>query len=225
MDGECVGAERFEHGLAHAAGLVGMVGRVIEGAGWTPRDIDEVYLSIGPGSFTGLRIGVTLVKSWWLARQLEGEGELKVVAVPTVRVVVENLGAEARHGVVVMDAKRGQVFTASFSRDDAGEWQERRAARVDVLKHVVAAEPRPVVLVGEGLVHHLTEAEAGVERAGPELGAARAEALGRIGFSLGRRGEFANPLTLVPTYIRLPEAEEKWRLERGMPLGETGVMR
>jgi tRNA threonylcarbamoyladenosine biosynthesis protein TsaB len=212
VGGETVAMERFAHGLKHAAGLVPMVGRVIAAAGWTEDEVAEVYISAGPGSFTGLRIGITLVKTWGVVKGVP------VVAVPSVRVIVENLGAEVQHAAVVLDAKRGQVFSAGYSRV-AGAWEETRAARLARLAEVLAESPRPLVLTGEGLGYHAVPAGVeGVGLAAAELWAGRAEKLATVGHAWARAGKFCDVEALVPTYVRLAEAEEKWRLERGLPI-------
>src|SRR5688500_8632212 len=78
VDGVVVAEEQFAHGLKHAAGIVPMVDRLCRGRGWTPGEIEAVYVSAGPGSFTGLRVGVTVAKTLAFATGA------KVVAVPTV---------------------------------------------------------------------------------------------------------------------------------------------
>src|SRR5688500_5180312 len=116
-DGTTVAEEQFPHGLQHAAQIVPIIDRLTRAQGWSPRDVEELYVSIGPGSFTGLRISVTLAKTMALATGV------KLVAVPTVRVLAENAPPEARHLVIVLDAKRDQIFTARFERGAGdGPW-------------------------------------------------------------------------------------------------------
>jgi tRNA threonylcarbamoyl adenosine modification protein YeaZ len=109
-DGMVVAEERFAHGLQHAAQIVPILDRLTKAQGWSPRDVQELYVSAGPGSFTGLRIAVTLAKTMSLATGV------KLVAVPTVRVLVENAPPDATHAIIVLDAKRDQIFTARFER-------------------------------------------------------------------------------------------------------------
>src|SRR5688572_5334655 len=119
-DGTVVVEEQFPHGLQHAAQIVPIIDRLTRAQGWSPSDVEELYVSIGPGSFTGLRISVTLAKAMALATGV------RLVAVPTVRVLAENAPPDARHLVIVLDAKRDQIFTARFERGDGeGEWLER----------------------------------------------------------------------------------------------------
>src|SRR5687767_5600003 len=109
--------------------IVPMIDRLCAARGWTAKDLTELYVSAGPGSFTGLRIGITVAKTLAFATGA------RVVAVPTVRVLVENAPADARHAIIVLDAKRDQIFTARFERIE-GRWQERDAATVDSLAAV-----------------------------------------------------------------------------------------
>lgn len=202
--------ESFPHGLAHAAQVVAIIDRLTRSAGWGPKDLQHLYLSIGPGSFTGLRIAVTLAKTLALVTGV------KVVAVPSVRVLVENAPPDARHAIVVLDAKRGQIFTATFSRrsdDPAGAWEQTSPERVDTLSNVIAKSPRPVHLVGEGIPYHRAAVpmDAPVVLTEESAWRARAGVVAKLGAEMAGRGEFADPWTLVPTYIRLPEAEEKWQ--------------
>ena len=200
-----VAVERFPHGLRHAAEIVPIMDRLIRGGGWGPRDIANIYVSAGPGSFTGLRIGITVVKTMALA------GGAKIVAVPTVRVLAENAPTDAKHVIIVLDAKRDQIFTARFERDAYG-WVEREPAHLDSLTAMLARSPRPVFLLGEGIPYHekfVPKDDAGVIVTPADCWPARAEAVAEIGMGMAERGEFADAFTLVPTYVRRPEAEEK----------------
>jgi tRNA threonylcarbamoyladenosine biosynthesis protein TsaB len=211
-DGRVVVEEAFEHGFKHATELLPMVDRLVRGQGWTPRDVEELYVSAGPGSFTGLRIGITLAKTMALATGVQ------VVAVPTVRVLAENAPADATDAIIVLDAKRDQIFTARFERNAGGQWAEREAAHLDSLVAMLGRAPRPVWLIGEGIPHHekfLSKDDPGVVVTAPEAWRARATAVANIGSAMADRGEWADPYKLTPVYIRRPEAEEKWEQARG----------
>jgi tRNA threonylcarbamoyladenosine biosynthesis protein TsaB len=206
VDSGVVLAERsFEHGLQHAAQILPAIDQLCRERAWTPASIDELYVSAGPGSFTGLRIGITLAKTMALATGV------KLVAVPSVRVLVENAPADAQHVIIVLDAKRAQIFTARFER--GGEkWIERESARLDSLAAMLSRSPRPVHLLGEGIAYHqkFIPADAGVIVTDTAMWQARAAAVANIGAAMARAGEFADADRLTPIYIRRPEAEEKW---------------
>jgi tRNA threonylcarbamoyladenosine biosynthesis protein TsaB len=210
-DARVVAEEEFEHGLQHAAQIIPIIDRLCRARGWTPRDLNELYVSAGPGSFTGLRIGVTLAKTMALATGV------KLVAVPTARVLVENAPPDARHVVLVLDAKRDQIFTARFERDATGTWIEREPAHLDSLVAMLARASRPVHLLGEGIPYHekfIPRDDAGVIVTPAELWRPRARIVAAIGGQMARAGQFADPDRLTPIYLRIPEAEEKWEQQK-----------
>jgi tRNA threonylcarbamoyladenosine biosynthesis protein TsaB len=206
-EGAVVESDTFPHGLKHAAEIIVRIDQLCRRRGWGPKDLDELYVSAGPGSFTGLRIGVTLAKTLAFATGA------KLVAVPTVEVLARNAPAGAREVIIVLDAKRDQIFTARLTR--AGEtspWAYAEPARLDSLKDMLARSPRPVYLVGEGLPYHekfLPADDPGVMVTASEVWRARAEVTAAIGWEMARAGRFIDPDRFIPTYIRKPEAEEK----------------
>jgi tRNA threonylcarbamoyladenosine biosynthesis protein TsaB len=196
--------ETFQHGLQNAAQIIPIIDRLTRAQHWSSGDIEEVYVSIGPGSFTGLRIGVTLAKTMALA------SGVKIVAVPTVRVLAENGPADAANLIIVLDAKRDQIFTARFGRRE-GKWIEEEPAHVDSLEQMLARSPRPVHLLGEGIPYHqkfIPDDRQIIVRP-QESWRAGASVVAKLGTQMAQRGEFADPFKLTPIYIRRPEAEEK----------------
>jgi tRNA threonylcarbamoyladenosine biosynthesis protein TsaB len=157
-----------------------------------------------------LRIGITVAKTMAFATGV------KLVAVPTARVLAENAPPDAQHLVLVLDAKRDQIFTARFERI-GNEWLEREPAHVDSLSNMLARAPRPVHLLGEGIPTHrkfIPATESGILITSEDLWRPRASIVARIGHAMARQGEFADPDRLTPIYIRRPEAEEKWDAAR-----------
>lgn len=212
VDGSTVTAEEvFPHGLKHAAGIVPIIDRLTRGRAWSPSDVEHLYVSVGPGSFTGLRIGVTLAKTMALATGV------KLVAVPSALVLTRNAPLSARHLIIVLDAKRDQIFTARFERAGS-EWIEREGTRLDDLPSMLRCSPRPVHLLGEGIPFHekfIPKDDAGVIVTPEETWRARAAAVAEIGVVLAERGEFVDPFTLAPIYVRRPEAAEKFEQVHG----------
>lgn len=205
-DGRVLAEATFEHGLQHAAEIVVRIDRLCRERGWRPADLAELYVSAGPGSFTGLRIGITLVKTLAFATGA------RIVAVPTVDVLVRNVPAEAQHAIVVLDAKREQIFTARFSRSPKSEWQAEEPAHLDSLPAMLVRSQRPVHLIGEGIPHHrkFVPVDEQIIVTPPELWRARAAEVVALGHRMARANEFTDPDRLIPIYIRKPEAEEKW---------------
>lgn len=213
-DGRVLAEEQFSHGLKHAAGIVPIIDRLCASRGWKPADIEEIYVSAGPGSFTGLRVGITVAKTLAFATGA------RVVAVPSVDVLARNTPLGWKNLIIVLDAKRDQIFTASFENRD-GEPVTREPARLDSLQGMLERTPRPVHLLGEGIPYHekfIPKGDPGVFVTEPETWRARASVVAELGAHLAREGQFADPMRLTPIYIRKPEAEEKFeKRQAGKP--------
>ena len=205
IDGRAVAEEQFPHGLQHAAGIVPIIDGLCRGQGWRPGDLEEIYVSAGPGSFTGLRVGITVAKTLAFATGA------KVVAVPSVEVLARNAPAGWKNLIIVLDAKREQIFTASFE-NRAGQPVLREPAHVDSLTEMLRRTPRPMHLLGEGIPHHekfISRDDPGIHTTDADCWRARASVVAELGHAMARATQFADPMTLAPIYIRKPEAEEK----------------
>lgn len=214
-DGHVLAEEQFSHGLKHAAGIVPIIDRLCASRGWKPADIDEIYVSAGPGSFTGLRVGITVAKTLAFATGA------RIVAVPSVEVLARNAPPGWQNLIIVLDAKRGQIFTASFE-NVGGEPVPREPAKLDSLAEMLRRTPRPVHLLGEGIPYHekfIPRDDGSVHVTEPATWQGRAAIVAELGDRMARAGAFADPMTLTPIYIRRPEAEEKFEERQGTPQG------
>jgi tRNA threonylcarbamoyladenosine biosynthesis protein TsaB len=204
--GRVLAEEQFSHGLKHAAGIVPIIDRLCASRGWKPADVEEIYVSVGPGSFTGLRVGVTVAKTLAFATGA------RIVAVPSVDVLARNAPAGWQNLIIVLDAKREQIFTASFE-NRGGEPVSREPAHLDSWQAMLQRTPRPVHLLGEGIPFHekfVPKDDPEVLRTEPGTWQARAAVVAELGERLARGSRFADPMRLTPIYIRKPEAEEKF---------------
>lgn len=205
-NGRILSEDQFPHGLQHAAEMIPRIDQLCQKCGWGPRDLQEIYVSAGPGSFTGLRIGITLAKTLAFATGA------KIIAVSSVRVLAHNASPEASELIIVLDAKREQIFTSRFRRI-AGDWIEQEPAHLDDLRSMLARSARPVYLLGEGIPHHqkfIPLDNSGILLTAPEAWRPRASAVAAEGVRLATAGAFTEPDRLTPIYLRKPEAEEKW---------------
>ena len=212
QDGRVVDEAAFAAGLNHTSGFVPMVAALLRRGGWTPGDVGHVYVSVGPGGFTGTRVGVTFAKTFAFATGA------KIVAVPTPDVIVHNLPPEATVGAVVIDARRGKIWGQRFERTGGKSypWSATDAGGLTTIRDLAAELPRPAWLVGEGVAYHrdaLDPADARLEVS--DDATPRVRVVAGLGAAMASRGDFADPFALVPAYVRRPEAEEK-RL--GMPV-------
>lgn len=209
---------RFTHGMRHAVELLPTLRAMLGEQGWRPPDIEQLYVSTGPGSFTGLRIAITV------ARTLHQAIGCQLIGVPTLDVLAANAPVEVRHLVVVLDAKRGQIFAARYVREDHSELRRVAGPVLVDPTRFIRDTPRPVAVLGEGVEYHRVALRAGVDR--PDelveldktLWPGTAAAVHALGWQLACRRAFTPPDELLPVYIRLAEAEEVWRKKRGLPL-------
>ena len=206
-DGRTVAEDRFAHGLQHAAEMIPRIDALCRAQHWQPSQIDEVYVSTGPGSFTGLRIGITLAKTLGFATGA------RLVAVPSAQVLAYNAPADAQRVLIVLDAKRDQIFTARLARQVTGGWAFEEEPHLESLCAALARSPRPVHLLGEGIPFHqkfIPADDTGIITTAAETWIARAAVVASVGYAMGRQGHFTPADELLPVYIRKPEAEEKW---------------
>jgi tRNA threonylcarbamoyladenosine biosynthesis protein TsaB len=209
-EGRVLAEDEFAHGLQHAAEIIPRIDRLCREQGWTPADFHEVYVSAGPGSFTGLRIGVTLAKTLAFATGA------RIVAVPSVEVLARNASPDAQDLIIVLDAKRDQIYTSRLARAAQG-WAEREPAHLDDLPSMLARAPRPVHLLGEGIPYHqkfIPADDPQIIVCPPDSWRARASAVAELGFRLAQEGHFAELDTFAPIYVRRPEAEEKFEIRK-----------
>ena len=221
-DGRVLEEVRLAEGLRHARDLIIAIQGACERARWDRR-ADVVALSIGPGSFTGIRIAVTLAKfvAW--------DTGAKVVTVPTLRALAENAPAECGRIVPILDAKRGGLFADIFERcpSPAAEVRARRGSggglsNLDERFGPALIEPEdlarrleaPAFILGPGIVKG-RQALAAFDLAPEELWDVRPSVIARLGWELHEQGRYADPLRLEPVYIRAPEAQEIWERKHG----------
>lgn len=203
--------EAFDTCDAHSVALLPAVARLVGECRFAPQDVAYVYVSAGPGSFTGLRIGMTV------ARTLAYAVGSRVVCVPSLAVAAQNalrLAGPPARVAVLLDAKRRHVFAACF---------ERRGDAYEALDGPEEREPAgyleglgAVAVLGEGVSRH-ADAIAACPRATvlPEaLNAGQARVVYALGRASAARGAFAAPADLSPMYVRRPEAEERWDLRQ-----------
>jgi len=189
----------------HAVELMPAIDELARRHGFTPKQIARVYVSVGPGSFTGLRIGITTAKT------LAHTTGAKLVAVPTLDVVVENAPADRPHVAVCLAAKRGQCYTGVYSRNGDG-WQRELDPMLLSPAELVERAERPLAVIGD----HLPDFDwpNDVECLGASLAMPSSAVVWRLGQKLAEAGTFTEPLALTPHYVRLPEAEEVWRAKQ-----------
>ena len=195
----------FKEGLAHGRDLVVELDACIEAAGWAKADIELIAVSVGPGSYTGVRVGVAAAKA--LSYALSAP----VSPVCSLDVVAENGPRTADHLAIILDARRNQIYGAFYVNVGFSFFREEGPI-VTSPEEFAARLPKPCFLLGEGLWKY---AEAfrrpgfePVEEAYWRPSATNTGLLGEKAYLIGERADAA---AVEPLYLRPLEAEEKWR--------------
>ena len=214
--GDTLLAESYQNtGLTHSQTLMAMAEDMIKSCGYTPRDIGAVAVAAGPGSFTGVRIGVAAAKGFaW-------GGQLPCYGVSTLEAMALGLGVYEGYILPVMDARRSQVYNAVFSAKEGVLTRlcPDRAISLEELAAELAQVDGPLYLVGDGsrvsynaLSGQLPNLVLPPEhRMHQRAGGVALAALQKI--AAGDPGDGA---ALEPNYLRLSQAERE-RLAKTKP--------
>jgi len=212
-DGFCLLGESYcNTGLTHSQTLMTMAEDLLKTCNFTAGDVEAVAVAAGPGSFTGVRIGVAAAKGFaW-------GGELPCYGVSTLEAMAISLGAYEGYVCPVMDARRSQVYNALF-RVKKGQLQrlkEDRAIALSDLEAELRELDGPVFLVGDGSVltfNTLKPQIPGLVLPPEHQMHQRASGVAVAAAGLIARGEPGDGAALTPNYLRLSQAERE-RLAR-----------
>lgn len=194
----------LELGSHHSERLQPMVEMVLREAGLSVGDLDGVAVAAGPGSFTGLRIGMGLAKG--LCRG----ANLVFVCVSTLASLAFGTGVEGVPVCSMLDARRGDVYAGVYDLV-AGGAISRMPDRADAVSNWVMRLPRPVTVVGDGAWAHRDVIVDALGRdaffANATLGRPTAGAVALLGQVRCERGEVDDAETAEPFYLRRTQAE------------------
>lgn len=207
----------------HSGHLLPMIKAVIEEAGLSPGDIGGVAVSSGPGSFTGIRIGMSTAKT---LAQVWG---VPVVGVSTLDALAHPLAGLASLVCPVLNARKNEVYTSVY--DGLGGLLRNltgpRALKPEELADLLARWPeRAVAFLGDGVGQYqgrLTELLGDRALFAPlAISLPRGSTVADLGLIKLMQGQGTGPLTLLPNYVRLSEAEVKWQQKQQSTDREAG---
>ena len=198
IDGErLLSSSELVAGYPHAIELPGAVTRVLEAAGTTLRRLEAIAVDIGPGSFTGLRIGVAFVKA------LAFPTKIPVVAVPSLDALAANAPHASLPVCALLDARQHNVYAARYHLDGA-----RPIKETDYLlgpaDDILARMTQPTLFIGDGCAPYRDRILAhcpNAQFAPPELWLPRAATIARLGRERFLQGQRDDPAALVPMYL------------------------
>ncbi|TYP68682.1 tRNA (adenosine(37)-N6)-threonylcarbamoyltransferase complex dimerization subunit type 1 TsaB [Paenibacillus methanolicus] len=242
--GRVLGSIRSMAERNHSVFTVSHVKTLLAEHGVGADELDGIAVGQGPGSYTGMRIAVTLGKTlaWTWNKPLVGISSLEALAFGASRAEERGIGEEERLAgtrwfVPIMDARRGQAYTALFADEPTGEWarlaedgNRLMADWVDRLAELALEGDRPAVITIAG---DLTVHETQALRLGELLRASgvtcrlvpfdmEGEAIAELGLRRLNAGESDDVHAFIPNYTQLTEAEVNLRARRQAAAAEGG---
>ncbi|MCI8554532.1 MAG: tRNA (adenosine(37)-N6)-threonylcarbamoyltransferase complex dimerization subunit type 1 TsaB [Clostridiales bacterium] len=211
-EGQIVASAAVNVRLTHSQTLMPMVEGMLKNAGLTLEDIDLMAVSVGPGSFTGIRIGVSALKGLAFPRTTPCAG------VSTLAAIARNLEGTAigEESIVcpVMDARCCQVYTALFATNCEGGLTRLTADGALTLEELEArltSLKKNVFLVGDGaeLCYNTLKDKLPCRLAPPHLRYQQAAGVAMEAVGLAAAGQTVPAEELMPVYLRLPQAERE----------------
>ena len=209
-EGKLLGESYQNTGLTHSQTLMVMAQDLIKQCGYTPADITHTAVAAGPGSFTGVRIGVAAAKGFAWGKEIPCYG------VSTLEAMALGLGIWDGTIVCGMDARRAQVYNAIFRAENGQITRvtEDRAIALADLQSELEQIQGPIYVVGDGAaLTHKTLANIPLILPPEWKQHQRAVGVGLAALAAMARGEEGDAATLAPNYLRLSQAERE-RLEK-----------
>lgn len=214
-DGKVLASAYQDTGLTHSRTLMPLVECLLKNTDNTAADMDVIAVSAGPGSFTGVRIGVSAAKG------LAWAAEKPCAAVSTLAALARNAAFADGLVVCAMDARRQQVYNALFAAREGvlTRLTPDRAIALEDLAEELRNDPRPKTVLGDGgelCFDFLTAAGVPCRLAPPHLVKENAVSVALEAEDIARAGGLVTAQELSPVYLRPPQAE---RLRRERPGG------
>lgn len=213
-DGKLLSEAFLNVGLTHSVTLLPLIKQVSEGTGLTPEEIDAVAVSNGPGSFTGVRIGVATAKG---IAQPTGK---KCVPVSTLEAIAYPLFDSDCIAVSVMDARCNQVYFALFRCANGRmiRLTEDDAITLDALSDILKGYNEKLILIGDGAdisYKYLHDSLPDITVASPLIKYQRASSVAFLAAErLENNDNIRTPDELVPSYLRLSQAERELKKKK-----------
>jgi tRNA threonylcarbamoyladenosine biosynthesis protein TsaB len=199
---------RLEEARRHARDLAPATVELLAAQDWKARDLNGVVVSLGPGSYTGLRVGVMSAKT------LAYAVGCALIGVETFAVVAAQSPKEINRLDVLADAQQEKVYAQSFTRD-GDDWRPLDSLRIRPFAEWLALRTAGTWVSGPGLHRWAPRLPADVPAVEAALWDPQAETLLRLGLARYTAGERDDPFALEPLYLRPSSAEEQQRARQG----------
>ena len=194
----------------HSQRLMPMIEHVLANVELSPKDIEAIAVSVGPGSFTGVRIGISAAKGMAMAL------DAQIAGISTLDGISYNLMSLYTGQVcVITDARRKQVYTAIYEKEKVKLTDDMVLPIEELVKKI----KKKTIFMGNAttLYADLLEKELGnLAQIAPQyLSIPRASSIAFLGEKMLREGKELTHFDLKPNYVRLPDAEIKWKEKHG----------
>ena len=195
----------------HSQHLMPMIEHVLANVELTPTDIGAIAVSIGPGSFTGVRIGISAAKGMAMALDIQTAG------VSMLDGVAYNLmNSYTGRVCVITDARRKQVYTAIYEMPNMKKLTDDMVLTIEEL---IKKTKEKTIFIGNAatLYCNALKKELGdmAVMCSPNLGISRASSIAFLGEEILKKGKGVSHFDLKPNYIKLSDAEIKWKEKHG----------
>ncbi len=194
---------RLPAGQRTARTLLPVVDELLRDQAWPPATLELIATTTGPGSFTGLRIGVVAAKTLAYATAA------RLVGVHTLATIAAGIDAGPHRLWTVLDAQRQELFVARFDPSQPIAQQADPATEILGVDAWLAQLSPGDVVAGPPLANLIDRLPNGVTAVEPTDWSPTAVSAARLGIALMHEGAAVNPLTLTPRYFRKSAAEEK----------------
>ena len=205
-DGRILASGYQDTGLTHSRTLMPIVEHILKNTGLTVADMDAIAVAAGPGSFTGIRIGVAAAKGLAFA------ADKPAVGVSTLAAMARNVAFCDGLVICAMDARRQQVYNALFEAKDGQltRLTPDRAISLEELAAELENDLRPKTVVGDGArlcFAHLTEAGISCRLAPAHLVMQNAMSVALEAEAMAAEGKLVSAQALEPVYLRPAQAD------------------
>lgn len=208
-DSKLLGEYLINSSKKHSEKLMPMAENLLKNLSLSPSDVDVFAVSIGPGSFTGIRIGVSAVKAMAYA------AGKKIAGIPTLDSVAFN--AYLYEGVVcpLIDARNDQVYTALYKQNDGRQEKITEYMAVDIgeLIEKIRVTGENAVFIGDAADLHSERLRAELKSKAHflpgNLGMQRASSVAHLAYLKAVSGDLCDCFDLVPIYLRKSQAERE----------------
>jgi tRNA threonylcarbamoyladenosine biosynthesis protein TsaB len=200
-DGQVIAEYAWRSSQRHTVELAPAVASALSRSGLTMDNIQAVGVALGPGSFTSLRVGLSLVKGLALARHLP------LVGIPTLDILAANQPVSKLPLLAAVQAGRGRLAVGWYKSSKQG-WQAKGLARVVPVEELVYEIRTPSIVCGEFTAQdrqRLAKDEVNVKLASPAQSVRRPAVLAELAWARWQRGDVDDEAALAPIYLHTAE--------------------